>query len=136
MAGGAARPVAGATDEDAGPVADDNAEGPVADVLISPHRSFRIDPNHRTLLVLIWKRPLEPLSIFQDPGIRRLVWYVIPAVHTMVADILLEGSATEAPHVDQLATTHQLASGAALREVNPAALLGRTSADLPRLPSG
>ena len=30
MAGGAARPVAGATDEDAGPVADDNAEGPVA----------------------------------------------------------------------------------------------------------
>ena len=30
MAGGAARPVASATDEDAGPVADDNAEGPVA----------------------------------------------------------------------------------------------------------
>ena len=30
VAGGAARPVAGATDEDAGPVADDNAEGPVA----------------------------------------------------------------------------------------------------------
>ena len=30
MAGGAARPVADATDEDAGPVADDNAEGPVA----------------------------------------------------------------------------------------------------------
>ena len=30
MAGGAARPVARATDEDAGPVADDNAEGPVA----------------------------------------------------------------------------------------------------------
>ena len=30
MAGGAARPVAGATDEDAGPVADDNAERPVA----------------------------------------------------------------------------------------------------------
>ena len=29
MAGGAARPVASATDEDAGPVADDNAEGPV-----------------------------------------------------------------------------------------------------------
>ena len=74
MAGGAARPVAGATDEDAGPVADDNAEGPVADVLISPHRSFRIDPNHRTLLVLIWKRPLEPLSIFEDPSIRRVVW--------------------------------------------------------------
>ena len=73
VAGGAARPVAGATDEDAGPVADDNAEGPVADVLISPHRSFRIDPNHRTLLVLICKRPLEPLSIFEDPGIRRVV---------------------------------------------------------------
>ena len=30
MAGGAARPVARATDEDAGPVADDNAEGLVA----------------------------------------------------------------------------------------------------------
>ena len=30
MAGGAARPVASATDEDAGPVADDNAEGLVA----------------------------------------------------------------------------------------------------------
>ena len=30
MAGGAARLVADATDEDAGPVADDNAEGPVA----------------------------------------------------------------------------------------------------------
>ena len=30
MAGGAARPVASATDEDAGPVADDNAERPVA----------------------------------------------------------------------------------------------------------
>ena len=30
MAGGAGRPVARATDEDAGPVADDNAEGPVA----------------------------------------------------------------------------------------------------------
>ena len=30
MAAGAARPVARATDEDAGPVADDNAEGPVA----------------------------------------------------------------------------------------------------------
>ena len=30
MAGSAARPVARATDEDAGPVADDNAEGPVA----------------------------------------------------------------------------------------------------------
>ena len=30
VVGGAARPVAGATDEDAGPVADDNAEGPVA----------------------------------------------------------------------------------------------------------
>ena len=58
MAGGAARPVAGATDEDAVPVADDNAEGPVADVLISPHRSFRIDPNHRTTLVVVVKRPL------------------------------------------------------------------------------
>ena len=30
MAGGAARPVASAADEDAGPVAADNAEGPVA----------------------------------------------------------------------------------------------------------
>ena len=30
MAGGAARPVARATDEDAGPLAHDNAEGPVA----------------------------------------------------------------------------------------------------------
>ena len=30
MAGGAARPVASATDEDVGPVGDDNAEGPVA----------------------------------------------------------------------------------------------------------
>ena len=77
--------------------------------------------HEHTILVLIVKRPLEPLSIFQDPSIRRLVCYVIPAVHTMVADILLEGSATEAPHVDQLATTHQLASGAAFGDVNPAA---------------
>ena len=135
MAGGAARPVAGATDEDAGPVADDNAEGPVADVLISPHRSFRIDPNHRTLLVLIWKRPLEPLSIFQDPGIRCLVLVrvVIPAVHPMVADILFEGAPTDTMATNQARTTHQLASEAALREVNPAALRGRAAADLPRL---
>ena len=101
------------------------------------HRNASLDRDlvfeERLLLVLIWKRPLEPLSIFQDPGIRRLVWYVIPAVHTMVADILLEGAPTDTMATNQARTTHQLASGAALREVNPAALRGRAAADLPRL---
>ena len=89
-----------------------------------------------TILVLIVKRPLEPLSIFQDPGIRLLVFHVIPAVHTMVADILLEGAPPEQSATNQARTTHHLASEAALREVNPSALRGRALADLPRLLSG
>ena len=58
----------------------------------------------------------------------------IPAVHTMVAVVLLEGAPTATMANNQARTTHQLACGAALREVYPAALRGRTTADLPRLP--
>ena len=84
--------------------------------------------------MLICKRPLEPLSIFEDPSIRRVVWYVIPVVHTMVAVVLLEGAPTDTMATNQARTTHQLANGAALRKVYPAALRGRAAADLPRLP--
>ena len=61
---------------------------------------------------------------------------VIPADHTMEADILIEAAPTDTMATNQARMTHQLANGAALREVNPAALRGRASADLPRLPSG
>ena len=103
---------------------------------LSPLPRSASTKNHRTTLVVVVKRPLEPLSIFQDPGIRLLVFHVIPAVHTMVADILLEGAPTGTMATNQARTTHHLASGDALREVNPAALRGGASADHPRLPSG
>ena len=67
--------------------------------------------------MVVVKRPLEPLSIAQDPGIRLLVFHVIPAVHTMVADILLEGAPPEQSATNQARTTHQLASESELREV-------------------
>ena len=51
----------------------------------------------------------------------------------MVAVVLFEEALADTMAANQARTTHQLASEAALREVNPAALRGRAAADLPRL---
>ena len=53
----------------------------------------------------------------------------------MVIAMLLKHRWCDGEALDQAHTTHQLATGLALREVNPTAFAGRASTDLPRLPS-
>ena len=52
----------------------------------------------------------------------------------MVIEVLLERLPRHRVAINQPRTTHQLATSLALSEVNPTALGGRASSDLPRFP--